>query len=1145
MGIPLLDLRPKITKKVETPPPPPKSEQTVIARKAKEKADTARRDSTAATDKARKSQKTLSNATTTRNDAKKKVETATSAQANALSPAAKDAAQDRVDKATQDYNTADKAVRDAEGAASKDRLDAITAANKALVAQQEANDAAEKAKLPKPFPLAENQKDAFDAGSLSAKDQERLFGTRLLVSPKEAAESDAKRVSEATAKSPKAGAEELTRQLQQGLDPEYRKALMEKSAPDVDKMVQAAGDKATSAEDRKALMKNLADSADLAGPEGSKSIVDKLNAQPDQGSLVAGLAANGKDAKTTALGVSMAKAQRAAGNHDKADAIANATPELEKAAAESPLETALRKEVDLQTVGEDRKGVEDGAQQTRDNLKARTKALEELANHPEKLPPGVSVETKDGYGTTLVTKDEEGRVAERIRFGDTGNSPYISTTKFDHESGRVTSEEVTDDQKMGVLETHQVSWKDKNIEEASTLSNEAVTERIEEGTDFHRVSQEVSRDKDNRLVEKTRTQTPKDGVTETTRTFGTQKGEDGLNDALKGKFDDNQPLDKVDTKTVHIPPEGAKDPDGNEAKASITWGTSYSQGDVRATASESKLVDRPELRPARSHHHPGEKVSMRYASAEPTDTGDAESRAQDVDSSPKTWTLEKSGPNELNTQTFIEGRKDLGVTTRKKVTGNTVAELTLGTVPDVKSKDAKPVSVNGVAWRTYDPDGNLTKASKAQTGPDGTKTESNYSRTETKDAQGRRQVREVSTSSATMKDGLVVASRAESTKTYDDKNQVVAAHVDETDEKGTRMVRDYQRTEKRNAKGELEVHEKTEASVQEKDKPPTKQVQELVSVETKNGPELIKAANTLTTPDGTAQQVIDEKGQRLTVDGKEVKTLDELKALPKEKATLGAEAVDGLSQQVQNFTDLARQVKATQTFDGDHGRHDMKEAKVVVAANSAGLLRLKTSLTPAINGQPSLTLNPSARLAGGASGIVGMVGGASLLTKAGPQFMHDLRQENYWQAAKDGAAFAAGLGGLGSGASTLLTAARGAGGGLTLDGKLITAGGRYSPAEVASKLDKLGKVAMGAGVVSGGFQIYDGLQNGNGWQVASGATTATAAVGGYLLSGAAAGAWGGPAGAAVGVTVALAAWGLNKMFDHFDKSEYDIATPTI
>lgn len=114
-----------------------------------------------------------------------------------------------------------------------------------------------------------------------------------------------------------------------------------------------------------------------------------------------------------------------------------------------------------------------------------------------------------------------------------------------------------------------------------------------------------------------------------------------------------------------------------------------------------------------------------------------------------------------------------------------------------------------------------------------------------------------------------------------------------------------------------------------------------------------------------------------------------------------------------------------------------------------------------------------------------------------------------------------------------------------MDGKLITLGGRIAPKDVASGPDTLGKVSAGLGVQGGGSRFHEGVRNDNPWTKARGVATATAALSGELLSGAAAGAWGGPACAAAGLTVALVAWGMSTMFDPFDMSEFDIARPAI
>ncbi|NTX57263.1 hypothetical protein [Myxococcus sp. CA039A] len=1135
MAIPR-ELPTKVRKPVEQPKPKPKAPK-VTAAQAKKKAEKARTEAKRTLQKAHASEKKATEARKTRGDAGSRLDKADKERAVALSPGAKDTAQKKVETASKDLDKADKASKTANEIAAKDKREALAAANKALAAEKEANDAAEKEKLPKPYALADRQKDVFDAGSLSAKDQEKLFGTKSVVSSKEAATSDARRVADASSKSPRAGAEELKRQLALGQDPAYRKALVSESAPQVQKAADAVGDKKTPAEDRNAMVKSLADSAALAGPEGRKPIVDKLNAQKDQATVIEGLKSQGKDANTLALGATMARELRASAQFDKADAITQASPELKKAAAESPLDTALRKEVDLQTVAEEKAGLQKGMSQTQKDLKARTQALEKLAQQPEKLPPGVSIESRDGYGTTLVTKDDKGQVTERTRFGDRDDMTYVTSQKFDRAKGTVEAETLEDHHKMGTLTNTRAAWTDKDVDAASKVSSlRDVEKRRSADPKASFESRELSVDGDKRLVEKTVTEDAKNGTTQTTRTFGTQDDEKGLNDQLKGKFDDDRPLDKVDTKTVHIPPEGAKDPDGKPAKASYTFGTSYSQDNARVTASESKVLDRPEKKPGESSYDSGF-----YDAA-----GDVEYRAEKENGSPKSWTLQTSNPGELNTQTFIEGKEDLSVTTRKKLDGNTVTETTEGRVPDPKNPDGDPVSVKGDTKRTFDGKGRLASAHSDQTEADGTRTVRDYALTEKRDDKGRLQTTESSTTSTQPKDGPAVEARSELTRTFDDKDRVVASHLDQTDETGARAVQDYSREEKRNAQGEVEIHERTTSSLKPKDGPKSTQEQEQVSVDTKTGPELIRASNKITNADGTAQHSITPEGQTLTVNGEKVDSVDALKALPKGQASLGGAAVDGLSQQVRDFNELALAMSPNRALNPDKvERNDLKEVKAAVSANSVGMLRLKEALTPALNGQPSLSLDPKARLVGGASGIAGLAGSAEILAKAGPLFMRDFSQGNYLGAAKDGVALVTGTIGVVSGGSAVTTALRGAGSGLTLDGGVITAGQRLTPMQAAKSLNGLAKLTAGLGVLSGGMQAYDGIQKGNGWAVASGVTTATAAVGGYLAAGAAAGAWGGPAGAAVGLAIGLGAWGMTKAFDHFDKSDVKIAQPTI
>jgi hypothetical protein len=400
-------------------------------------------------------------------------------------------------------------------------------------------------------------------------------------------------------------------------------------------------------------------------------------------------------------------------------------------------------------------------------------------------------------------------------------------------------------------------------------------------------------------------------------------------------------------------------------------------------------------------------------------------------------------------------------------------------------------------------------------------------------------------------------------RTYNDKGQITASSSDQTDATGTRRTSEYERTEARNAQGELEVTENTTTTEQPKDGEVRSLEQQQVAVQTDQGPQLVRASQTMTGPEGTARASITPEGQELTVNGQKMQSVEQLQGLPEEQASLGATTMDGLSQQVQDFNQLATGIH--QAHLEQQAANNQGEQKAAVAVNNYGLARLKQSLTtansqatgapdptggpagsrtprPEFRNAPSISLSPTERLAGGTTGGIQALAGAAGLYTSGRSLINNLSEGNYVNAAKDVLGLAtSGIATYG-GVNALITAARGTGSGLSLGGTIGTAGGRINPS-VAGQV--AGKFAVGLGVVAGGIEVFQGIQNGNGWQIASGAVTAGAAVGGYLAVGAAAGAWGGPAGAAVGLAIGLAAFGVTKLFDYFDDSEHDIASQQI
>lgn len=995
------------------------------------------------------------------------------------------AAQAKFDKASTVAAKVQHTAQSTRATADADKREAISRANTALETQKAANTAATAAGQAEPFREANEVRDVYDAGSLDAKAQEKLFGEKSVVTPEEAAHADAQRVSEATARGPREGAEELNRQLSQNSDPAYRAALARETAPSAEKIASALKDPALSPEDASAIVKNQAAIAGMEGPGAREALARQLNdtanssgANPQvRQHVLDALEANASDPKTVELGAEMARQLRAANRYEAADSITHLSPEYEKKAAQSAGDAALRSEVDLNTVADERTNVQNTQRQA--DTDARTRADEILAlaaKDPKELPPGVSIEPGATMErATLVVRDEQGKVIERTTAEHSCNSVSLDSTQYDGQ-GTAQRSIVSSQGPEGPTTVTQARWKEPA---SATPSSPPSIDDLKNSRDPNvSLSQTtVSHDDDGHLVQSSYTQDAQSGITQTEKKYSTQDDKDGITDRLDERFDGDKPIDKVDVKTTNIPPQGAKGPDGKPAKASVTESTSYSQDSVRLTGSKSKVVDSP--------------ADGKPPSA--ADLGETADRADDADSSPKSWALEVSKPNELDTQTFVEGQTDLSVVTRKKVEGNTVTETTDGTVPNPKG-DGDPVHVSGTSSRTYGADG-----------------------------------------------------------------QVTASHSDQTDAQGTRRVQDYRRTEALNAQGETEVTEHSSSSEKPKDGPERRIEQEQVAVQTDQGPQLVRASQTISGPEGTAQASITPEGQQLTVNGQRMDSVEQLRNLPADQASLGATTMDGLSQQVSDFNELASGLH--NAYVEQQQKNDKGEQKAAVSGNNYGLFRLKQALTtansaatgapdpsagPPTSGSPQsewanppkISLNPAERLTGGSTGAIQALTGALGLQSSARALFNDLGQHNYVAAAQDALGVVTGGVSVYGGVNALITAIRGEGAGLSLGGKIGTLGGRLNPS-VAGEI--AGKFAVGLGVVAGGLEVYQGIRNGNGWQIASGAVTAGAAVGGYLAVGAAAGAWGGPAGAAVGLAIGLAAFGVTKLFDWFDDSEHDLA----
>ncbi|MFY2563647.1 hypothetical protein ACN469_38995 [Corallococcus terminator] len=1053
-------------------------------------------------------------------------------------------AQTTLNTATTDAARLEGPATQARTQADASRQDAITKGNAALEAQRTANTSAKAAGKPEPFSEVNQVRDVFDAASMDAQAQTRLLGAPSVINIYEAAKADAVRVGEATARSPREGAQELERQLSLSMNPEYKSSLVAESTPHIQTMTDSLGGKAitryspymtgnsapassttvegkVSQEDARAIVKSLANSADMAGKGGKETIAERL-VTANQEVMQDGLKANASDPKVPQLAQALVQELRSNNKLDQANTLMKLGPEFITAK-----DAALQKEVDLNTVGEERAQLEGDRQTLITQASEQKKLITDMAARPpQELPPGVSVERDEAKNTlTLVKKDEQGNVLERMTSHQGGGA--VATTRYDREKGVAAQTLLANNGDAAVIENN--SWKidpkaaDPGLPDVKELLARNEPDATSTRTELKKVS--GNKHFDEFFVATTTSQDAKTGLTQTEKHYGTQKDKDGIKDELDERFDKKRPIDKVDIKTVHVPPPGAKDPEGKLVKASVVTGTSYSQDNVRLTSSQSRFVDSP----ANKKNPPGALVSYVLDDA------------RNNDKTPKTWTLESSKPNELDTQTFIEGKKDLSVVTRRTLQGEQVVETTTGKSPNPSGK-GKPVDVSGNSTRTYDNQGQVTSAHSEQVDATGARSVADYKRQELARPNGAREVLE--TNSSTRQDpGCQPIPTGNSTlaRTFNPQGQVTQMHLEQTDKDRTKTTSDYSRTEARNAAGEVEVTEQKNTTRQEVTGTVSKVDKEQVAVQTDKGPQLTRAATTITSPDGTSTHSVTPAGQQLLVDGKPVGSVTQLNELPPTKASMGAAAVDEVSQQLQEFGDLSTRIQP----DQKQLWHERYETTGAASASNYGLFRLKLDRTPTQPGAPHADLSATGRMLAGGTGFVKIFAGASVLA-TDPPIMKELSEGNYRAAFKGATATAGAWSSVVTGVSPLWTAITGKGD-LALDGTVGTLGGHLSPTRIAMVSEAAGKLSAAFAVLHGGGQMVDGFQNGNGWQVASGAVTAAAGAGGYFaVNAVVAASWGGgPAGAAAGLLIAAGAYGLNKMFDHFDKSEYHIAKPVI
>lgn len=1095
---------------VAPPTPPPALEQKKPAADAKKTADTARREAAKAQAQALRDAKKARDAEQVNKEAQKEKAEAEKAlekvrkSRESVSPRQGEQAQrpadstrlppsdervrdaeDRVSRATARAAETSQDARDGLERAETSLRVALEKADTALSAQKTANASAKQAGQPEPFPKANEVRDVYDAGSLSKKDQQKLLGASVPVTPEEAARADVRHIDDAVKNAkhsnegPVAGAEELRKQLALNPDPAYRAALWKETKPQRDAFVNAqVNDRSLHHSKKPELMKSLAQGADMAGQGARKELATQLLSASKSKSLDGvgepgrSLKENAKDPAVAKLGGEMVQQLRAAKRYQAADSLSNLDPAIKTQSKPSKLDQELQSEVALNSVSAERDGL--NARQKLLDQETRTTArqtLDDIAKNPKSKAP-FNVEpgaTKDH--AVLVRKDKDGKVTERLELSFQGDKVKVDSTKVD-KSGEARRSIFESEEPGGPSTAIDARWKQDAA--APPPSREELAEGKVKGASYAETKFQVGPS-----ASQTTTQRAPDGsLTETKKTFSQINKGDHVTGRF-GEFMETVPSDKMDVTTTVIPPPGAKDEQGKPAKATVTESSSYSQGDrLRLTRTSTKAVDCPAKadRPAGAKEL--EKVRKESIQAD--------------DAAPRSYVLEKAGDGELNTQTFFEGQPNVTLVTRKKLEGNTVTETTEGRLPKPaqKGEDVELVDVKSTTTRTYNNQGLIT-----------------------------------------------------------------ASHSDQTDVTGIRRVKDFQRTETRNAKGEVEVTERTTGSEEGGGKPKRTYEQSLTTAQTPKEPQVVHAQSKLTGPEGTAEASIPP--ERVMVNGKSFDGPNQLKQdLPPAQAALGAYAVNGLQNELNHFTQLS--ALHTQALKDTPEAPESEGMGVAGDASEYGLARLaKEANSRAANaqGKPdpadnpkffslkpedafkqelTLNLNRNERLSVGMVGGFQVAAGINDIVSGVGDFKKALDEQNLLsfkgarELATAGADVLGGAVGVVEGVGLMRFAAKGSGTTISPSGLPGPLNGRVNPIKFA---EWSGRLNAAVGVISGGLSVAEGISKDDTYQVALGAVQAGGALAGYFGTAAAAGALGGPAGVAVALSVGMVTIGVGSVIE--------------
>ncbi len=408
-------------------------------------------------------------------------------------------------------------------------------------------------------------------------------------------------------------------------------------------------------------------------------------------------------------------------------------------------EDKAKAELEIQTVAKDRTDVTEAQKTLKDETTRQGDDLFAMADGKKDVPANTEVKKNSDTQVELLRHDDDGKVTERTLAtrGDNGAVTLDSASFKDGVNHREQSEVRGD----GSTRVQRAEWKNDQNETGALKSFDEIGKSRDP---MYGYSDSTVSTKDDTLTVEQYSQ--QGGAVSGNRTeYFQQKGDKGIDDKLEGHFDFDKPVDRADTYTYSIPAPQ----DGKQAEPTYQRTQRFAQENYQTTSVvDTALKDETRHNVGRGGGSYTPRFYKDTVKNEPHNREDLEkvrdhnvktgfekrfdaNEAQDKGQPPKRWYTEwKNGPDELRTQTGVEGFPKATVVTDKKREGDTVTEKFAGKTfkPDSKKMEDL-VDVGGESSRQYGQDGSVERSDMKRVNADGSKEEAHYqSRTEqTKD----------------------------------------------------------------------------------------------------------------------------------------------------------------------------------------------------------------------------------------------------------------------------------------------------------------------------------------------------------------------------------------------------------------------------